>query len=112
MLNWGGQLETLLEIQEKTGVTPVALRSKPDLLLRGIKFWNGFWYLSDQRQTDFGSRLPITASEIKSYLWLVDDLEKEYRVVFMRMTKAMDDVFIEFWKAKEKAQAEADKNKK
>jgi hypothetical protein len=89
-LQWGSELETLLAIQESTGMTPKGLQDRTELEPGCHKYWELFWVLSGARAFNEVGALPIAVSEIAALLGLVGETALEEKVKTVRIMQQMD----------------------
>lgn len=99
-LKWGKEISTLLEIEKSTGIKPQALQTKPDLDVRCLKYWEGFWVLSRSRgmisTAAAASPAPIPVSEVLAYLNLLYESSVMERIKFLRFMQLMDTEYLTY----------------
>lgn len=68
----------MLEKREKEGITPPALRDRPQLDARQIYFYNAYQWVASSRNVSMAGALPIPIQAIEAYcnLYKIHDVEK------------------------------------
>jgi hypothetical protein len=89
------------------GITPSGLRDRPSLDKGDHTHLDGYRFLTRSRTYSEVGPNPITVSEVRSYLQLVEEDRVEERLKFLRFVQDMDSVYLEHAAAK---QAESIKN--
>lgn len=74
---------------------PRALEERPLLKPRCKLYYEAFVALSGSRPVEEGRELPITMSDIKAYLDLVEECGAENRLQYLRYIQRMDAKYIE-----------------
>lgn len=94
-LEWGDQYQTLLDIQEASGVKPKALVDRPALQPQNRLFLEAFYDLNPSRQ--IGMTIgPIPCSEVLAYVQLLGDYTADERLRLLRIVRRLDSAYMEF----------------
>lgn len=94
-LEWGSQLQMLLDIQEFSGKVPKALESKPSLDGRQQFYYNIFAELSGDRGRDEHGLMRISMLEVLAYCTFYGINDIEQRTTLARFVRALDAAYLE-----------------
>ena len=84
-----------MEQEERTGRTPPALASRPDLSPWAKPYWDAWTYLRSSRPLGFGAVGWIPVSEISSYLDIIGETDVFERLRTVRMVSSLDAVYVD-----------------
>lgn len=93
-MEWGPQLETLLEVQEATGKIPKALQSRPSLDVRQKYYFGIFADLSGSRGRDQSGFLPVSVHELLAYCTFYGINDIEQRTTIARHISSLDSAYL------------------
>lgn len=79
-------------MQEKHGITPAALLSRPQLARDLVHYYNAFNILDGRRGGNMAGEQPIKISEMVAYLSASGEDCVESRMKFIRLMSSMDNV--------------------
>lgn len=92
-MEWGGQLSTLLEMQE-AGMTPQALEDRPKLEQRFVRLYRDFLLLHSARTAGQTGPNPLPLSELQAFLAMFPIACVDYRESWVRVMKSVDAVVV------------------
>lgn len=94
-MTWGSQLAALESEKLKTGKTPKALKSRPELDLRQVYFYNAYQRVAGSRRASMAGALPIPISEIKAYAEYLHIDDVDLRELLLDRITFLDGVYLE-----------------
>lgn len=77
------------------GITPSGLANRPSITSDDAQYLNGFRHLTHSRAYGQYGPLPITLTDVLSYLHLIDEENVGERLKFLRVIQNMDGVYLE-----------------
>lgn len=93
-MTWGQQLQTLEEFEEKTGITPKGLASRPEVQAESYFYLDVFETLSASRGVGMGGPLPITLADVWAYCQLFEITDLEERAKLLRFLQELDQTYL------------------
>lgn len=85
----------LLDMEEKTGITPRALQDRPALMPELSHYLEVFWELSNSRQHGMNGPQPISLTEIWAYCQMFGWDTIEERTQLVHFIQQMDSAYFE-----------------
>lgn len=101
-MQWGAEVNVLEEIRASTGITPLALQSRPQVPLSGRDYINAFFTLSAARQHSMSGMQAIQMAETLAYLQLAGVDGVAQRMRYVRLLQRMDGVYLRHIAEKQK----------
>ena len=85
----------MLDKQAIEGVTPKALRDRPQLDFRQVQFFNAYQQLAGSRNVSMSGAMPIPVSEMQSYCSLFKIHNVEHIETLVDRITFLDGVYLE-----------------
>lgn len=94
-MQWGPQLDFLMQMWQATGRQPTALRGKPELSADDAEMYSVFRQLSSARSyTEVGPQ-PIPVSEVLAYCEMMRLRDLDLRQAVLQIVQTLDGKFVE-----------------
>lgn len=83
-------------MQEKNGITPVALLTRPMLPADLVPYYNAFTLFNSLRGGNMAGEQPIRISEMVAYLSAINETSVDQRMKFIRLMAELDRTYLQY----------------